>query len=88
MYECKLIFINAAIVFGGKRRQEGTSLICRRFFLSLEGFKTQIQLCQTASLTSVTGAEDVLRTLNMRQAYGNNLGLLRAAGRLYTQGWS
>lgn len=56
MCDCKSIFISAAIVFCEKRRQMGTSLSCRHFFLSLWGFKTQILLCHMAPLQSVTDA--------------------------------
>lgn len=59
--DCKLIFINAAIVFCGERRQEGTSLVCRHFFLSFflyGGFKAQVLLCHTARLQSVTDSGD------------------------------
>lgn len=40
LYDCKLMFINAAIVCCWKRHQEGTSLRRRHFFLSLLGIKT------------------------------------------------
>lgn len=50
LYDCKLMFINAAIVCCWKRHQEGTSLRRRHFFLSLLGIKTQILLCHTATV--------------------------------------
>lgn len=50
LYDCKLMFIDAAIVCCWKRHQEGTSLRRRHFFFSLLGIKTQILLCHTATV--------------------------------------
>lgn len=51
MYDCKLMFINAAMqCVLLEKNQEGTSLRRRHFFLSLLGIKTQILLCHTATV--------------------------------------